>query len=211
MRSICFWVVVIALSLAANAASVLAKTSTPAQGSASEQGPSASPPSVQRENADRAYFSDRILITQDGKALRFYTDLLKDKTVLIQFMYTQCQEACPLTTQQLAETQPLLGQRLGKDIFFLSFSVDPGTDTPALLQEYSRRFKAGPGWLFLTGKKDDMDAVTHQLGQVSPYIEGHLPIFIIGNVLTGHWMKLQPYTTPAAIARELLSLADERG
>jgi protein SCO1 len=210
MPSINLWFLAAALGLAASTATVWAQTAPHAKGAASSQSHSTGKLSVQREAADRAYFSDRILITQEGNPLRFYSDLLKDKTVLIQFMYTQCQEACPLTTKQLADTQPLLGQRLGKDILFLSLSVDPGKDTPALLQDYSRRFKAGPGWLFLTGDKSNMDAITHQLGQVSPYIEGHLPIFILGNVRTGHWMKLQPYTTPTAIARELLELANER-
>lgn len=172
-------------------------------------GASAAQPAMSRDEADRAYFTDRVLITQHGKEVRFYSDLLRGKTVLVQFLYTQCKEACPLTTKQLADTQTKLGKRLGRDIYFLSLSVDPANDTPERLNEYSRRFQAGPGWLFLTGKKEDVDAVTHKLGQTSPVIEGHLPIFILGNVQTGHWMKLQPYSTPSVIAEQLLTLADE--
>lgn len=165
--------------------------------------------SSRRDEGNRAYFTDRVLITQHGKEVRFYSDLLRGKTVLIQFLYTRCREACPLTTKQLADTQAKLEQRLGKDVWFLSLSVDPGTDTPERLNEYGRRFKAGPGWLFLTGKKEDIDAVAQKLGQSSPVIEGHLPIFILGNVGTGHWMKLQPYSAPSLIAKQLLTLADE--
>jgi protein SCO1/2 len=162
------------------------------------------------DEPDRAYFSDRRLVTQDGNEVKFYTDLLKDKVVLIQFIYTRCAEACPLTTKQLADTQKLLGKRLGRDIYFLSISVDPQRDTPEHLKAYSQQFKAGKGWLFLTGHKEDVGYVTNKLGQVSPVIEGHLPIFLLGNVRTGHWLKMQPYSAPSLIAEQLLALADEK-
>ena len=168
-------------------------------------------PTINREEANRRYFTDRLLVNQDGQAMRFYSDLLKDKVVLIQFLYTQCQEACPLTTKQLADTQKLLDGRLGKDIVFLSLTVDPETDTPQRLKDYSQRFKAGKGWWFLTGTKQDVDGVAHQLGQTAPVAEGHLPIFILGNVRTGHWIKMMPSSTPPLIAEQLLKLADEKG
>ncbi len=165
--------------------------------------------SVTKDEAARRYFSDRKLITQDGNEVRFYSDLLKDRVVLIQFIYTHCKEACPLTTQQLADTQKLLGEHLGRDIYFLSISVDPQRDTPELLQAFSEKFGAGKGWFFLTGSKQDVDHVTHKLGQVSPVAEGHLPIFLLGNVKTGHWLKMQPYSKPSLIAEQLLTLAEE--
>jgi protein SCO1/2 len=166
-------------------------------------------PLADRERAARSYFTDRPLLTQDGQTVRFYTDLLKDKVVLIQFIYTQCKEACPLTTQQMADTQRVLGNRLGKDIYFLSLTVDPEQDTPERMKEYSHQFKAGKGWLFLTGRKEDVDTVTHKLGQTSAVVEGHPPIFILGNVRTAHWMKMQPFSTPSHIAEQLLKLAEE--
>ena len=168
-------------------------------------------PAINREEANRRYFTDRLLVNQEGQAMRFYSDLLKGKVVLIQFLYTQCQEACPLTTKQLADTQKLLDGRLGKDIVFLSLTVDPETDTPQRLKEYSQRFKADKGWWFLTGNKQDVDGVAHKLGQTAPVAEGHLPIFILGNVRTGHWMKMMPSSMPPQIAEQLLKLADEKG
>lgn len=168
-------------------------------------------PLADREQAARSYFTDRPLLTQDGQTVRFYTDLLKDKVVLIQFIYTQCKESCPLITKQMADTQQVLGNRMGKDIYFLSLTVDPEQDTPERMKEYSHQFKTGKGWLFLTGRKEDVDAVTHKLGQTSAVVEGHSPIFILGNVRTAHWMKMQPFSTPSHIAEQLLKLAEESG
>lgn len=180
-----------------------------ADGSA-QQGTIASQPSMSHDEAARRYFSDRKLTTQDGRQVKFYTDLLKDKVVLIQFIFTRCTDACPLTTKQLADTQKLLGERLGEDIFFLSISVDPQRDTPEQLKAYSQRFNAEKGWLFLTGHKEDVDQINRKLGQVSPVVEGHLPIFLLGNVRTGHWLKMQPYSASTLIAEQLLTLADEK-
>src|SRR5512146_2087056 len=105
------------------------------------------------------YFPNVPLITQDGTTLHFYDDLLKGKIVGIDLIYTHCKDECPLETAKLAQVQRLLGDRLGKDIFFYSISIDPEHDTPAVLKAYAEKFHAGPGWLFLTGKKADLDLV----------------------------------------------------
>lgn len=185
------------------------KTGTETASAPEQQKTGALQAAVTQDEAARQYFSDSKLTTQDGNEVRFYTDLLKERVVLIQFIYTHCKEACPLTTQQLADTQKLLGERLGKDIYFLSISVDPERDTPDLLQEFGDKFGAGKGWFFLTGSKQNVELVTRKLGEVAPVAEGHLPIFLLGNVKTGHWLKMQPYTQPSLIAEQLLTLADE--
>src|SRR5476649_1341217 len=71
------------------------------------------------------YFPNIPLTTQDGKTVHFYDDLLKDKKVVINFIYTRCGDSCPLETARLAQVQRILGDRMGRDIFFYSFSVDP--------------------------------------------------------------------------------------
>src|SRR6267154_4135366 len=80
------------------------------------------------------YFTNTPLITQDGKTVRFYDDLIKGKSVVINFIYTQCGDSCPLETAKLAQVQKLLGDRVGKDIFFYSISIDPKRDTPQKLK-----------------------------------------------------------------------------
>src|SRR5512134_3705520 len=104
------------------------------------------------EAGRRDYFTDLPLLTQDGRPVRFYSDILKDKVVLISFIFTNCDEACPLLMRSFREVQDLLGDRVGRDVFLVSISVDPEADTPDALKEYGERYGAGAGWVFLTGK-----------------------------------------------------------
>ncbi len=135
------------------------------------------------------YFSDVELINQDGQKMRFYSDVLKDKVVVINTFFTTCTGVCPPINRTLERMQEALGDRLGKDAFLVSMSVDPETDTPSKLKEYSRRFHARPGWIFLTGKKENVDWALYKLGQYVETKDGHTTIIIIGNEPKGLWKK----------------------
>ena len=135
------------------------------------------------------YFSDVELINQDGQKMRFYSDVLKDKVVVINTFFTTCTGVCPPMNRNLEKVQEALGERLGKDAFLVSVSVDPETDTPGRLKEYSRRFHARPGWIFLTGKKENIDWVLYKLGQYFETKDDHTAIIIIGNEPKGLWKK----------------------
>jgi len=135
------------------------------------------------------YFSDVELINQDGQKMRFYSDVLKDKVVVINTFFTTCTGVCPPINRTLERMQEALGDRLGKDAFLVSMSVDPETDTPSKLKEYSRRFHARPGWIFLTGKKENVDWALYKLGQYVETKDGHTTIIIIGNESKGLWKK----------------------
>src|SRR5262245_43126643 len=99
------------------------------------------------------YFPNVPLITQDGTTVHFYDDLLKGKKVAVNLIYTSCKDECPLETARLVQVQRLLGDRVGKDVFFYSISIDPKRDTPGVLKAYAEKFGVGPGWLFLTGEE----------------------------------------------------------
>jgi len=135
------------------------------------------------------YFSDVELINQDGQKMRFYSDVLKDKVVVINTFFTTCTGVCPPINRTLERMQEALGDRLGKDAFLVSMSVDPDTDTPSKLKEYSRRFHARSGWIFLTGKKENVDWALYKLGQYVETKDGHTTIIIIGNEPKGLWKK----------------------
>ncbi len=135
------------------------------------------------------YFSDVELINQDGQKVRFYSDVLKNKVVVINTFFTTCTGVCPPINRTLERMQEALGDRLGKDAFLVSMSVDPDTDTPSKLKEYSRRFHARPGWIFLTGKKENVDWALYKLGQYVETKDGHTTIIIIGNEPKGLWKK----------------------
>ena len=135
------------------------------------------------------YFSDVELINQDGQKMRFYNDVLKDKVVVINTFFTSCTGVCPPINRTLERMQEALGDRLGKDAFLVSMSVDPETDTPSKLKEYSQRFHARSGWIFLTGKKENVDWALYKLGQYVETKDGHTTIIIIGNEPKGLWKK----------------------
>jgi len=140
-------------------------------------------------SAAAKYFSDVELINQDGQKLRFYSDVLKDKVVIINAFFSTCTSVCPPMNRNLEKIQDALGDRLGKEVFLVSISVDPENDTPARLKEYSQRFHARPGWLFLTGKKENVDWALYKLGQYVETKNDHTTIVIIGNEPKGLWKK----------------------
>ena len=114
------------------------------------------------------YFPNVVLTTHQGKSVRFFDDLIKGRIVAIDLIYTTCQYACPLETARLAQVQRALGERMGRDVFFYSITIDPDHDTPAVLDAYARKYNVGPGWLFLTGAKADIDLLSRKLGLYSP-------------------------------------------
>lgn len=121
-----------------------------------------------RERIRQRYFPDLVLTTHEGKRVRFYDDLIKDKIVIINFMYAKCEGICPPVTANLVKVQKLLGDRLGRDIFINSFTLKPEQDTPEVLKRYADAYKAKPGWTFVTGAPADMETVRRKLGFTDP-------------------------------------------
>src|SRR4051794_634089 len=151
----------------------------------------------------RIVFPDVTLTTQDGENVKFY-DLIKGKIVAIDLIYTNCQYACPLESARLARMQQLLGDRMGRDVFFISISIDPEHDTPAALKAYGKQYAAGPGWIFLTGKMADIDLLSKKLGLWSdPTLtqDGHTPMLLIGNEAAGMWTQTSALDNPAYTAK----------
>ena len=137
----------------------------------------------------KSYFPDVELVTHEGKTVRFYDDLIKDKVFVVSFLYTTCRDFCPLAAARLSELQEKLGDAMGRDIFFYSISIDPETDTPERLKEYAKTFGAGPGWLFLTGRPEDIQALRYKLGDRGKTLSEHRNEILLGNGGTGGWAR----------------------
>jgi len=156
------------------------------------------------------YFPNVELTTQDGQKVHFYDDLLKGKIVVIDLIYTRCVDSCPLETARLVQVQKMLGDRMGKDIFFYSISIDPKRDTPEVLKAYAEKYHVGPGWLFLTGKPDDIDLVSKKLGLYSDpdpnNRDGHTPGLMVGNEPAGQWMRNAATDNPRFLALTIENL-----
>ena len=157
-----------------------------------------------------AWFTNVELRTHEGKTVRFYDDLLKDKIILVNFMYTECGDICPGMTQNLADVQKLLGDRVGRDIFMYSISLQPEHDTPERLKAYAETFDVGPGWLFLTGAREDIELLRHRLGFVDSDpvqdadLEQHIGTVRIANVPLHRWMMSPALLNPEAIVRSVM-------
>lgn len=159
----------------------------------------------------RKRFLNVELCTHEGQEVRFYDDLIKGKTVLINFMYTVCKDeaVCPLMTANLVQVQKALGSRMGRDIFIYSITLDPDRDTPEALKRYAELFRVKPGWLFLTGKRDDIEKLRRNLGfaDSDPLLDKdrsqHIGVVRFGIEPLDRWAMCPALTKPQSIARHI--------
>ena len=167
----------------------------------------ASPAAADNARWGAGYFPNVMLTTQDGEQVRFYDDLVKGKIVAINLIYTTCKYACPLETARLTQVAKLLGERMGRDIFFYSISIDPDHDTPQVLKAYAQKYQVGPGWTFLTGKKSEIETISKKLGLYSEpdpsNPDGHTPMLLVGNEETGQWMRNSAMDNPKFLSRTI--------
>lgn len=156
-----------------------------------------------------AYFGDAVLTDQDGNRHRFWSDLLAEDVVLVNVVFSRCPSACPLATQHLRQVRRLLGDRFGREVRFLSFSVDPDHDTPEAMKAFARAQGADePGWRFLVADRETMAGVLGRLGQWSDDAASHSTLMIAGNARRAHWLKLRPGLPPERIVADLERLLE---
>ncbi len=152
-----------------------------------------------------SYFPNHTLINEEGKKFKFFDDLIKDKIVAINFIYTTCPDSCPLETAQLMRVQNIMGDRIGKDVHIYSITIDPDFDTPEVLKKYKEKF--GANWNFFTGNKNDIINIRRKLGlyieEIQDGSNNHNVSMIIGNQATGQWMKRSPFENPHLLAEQM--------
>ena len=149
------------------------------------------------------------LLTQEGREVRFYDDLVKGKTAVINFFYTLCSSTCPLSTRNLAEVADDLRRRGHRDVVFLSLSLAPEFDTPEVLKAYAEAHGAGSGWFFLTGRRYDIEQLRRSLGvyDVDPELDQdptrHTGIAVIGNEPVGRWRAMPAMAHPVRVRQAI--------
>jgi protein SCO1/2 len=154
-------------------------------------------------------FPDLELLDQEGRAVHFYSDLIKGRVVAINFIFTTCTTICPPMGATFSKVQTLLEKKLGKDFFLISVSVDPLTDTPERLKAWSAKFDRKEGWTLVTGNKSEVDRLLKTLGAYTPLKENHTPLVIIGNDASGEWTRAYGLA-PAARLAEIIEAAMEK-
>ena len=147
----------------------------------------------------RMSIPDVELLDQDGRKVRFYSDLVKGRTVAIQFIFTTCTTVCPPLGATFARVRRELGERAGKDVFLISISVDPATDTPERLKAWGGKFKAGEGWTLVTGPKPRVDELLRALGASVSNPADHSATVLVGNDATGQWKRAYGLASPKVL------------
>lgn len=149
------------------------------------------------------------ILDQHGKQLNFYTDLVKDKTVAINFIFTTCTTICPPLTATFRRVQQDVAAR-ALDVQLISVSVDPATDTPERLLAFGDKFKAGPHWTFVTGDKSEIDALLRALGAATADRNDHTPLVLIGNDKAGYWTRTYGLSPPATLLKVIEDAAGRK-
>ena len=147
---------------------------------------------------------------QNGNALNFYTDLVKGKIVAINFIFTTCTTICPPLTATFRRVQEDAKAK-GLDVQLISVSVDPVTDTPERMRDFAAKFKAAPGWTFVTGEKAQIDSVLQALGAAVANKNDHTPMILIGNDESDYWTRAYGLTAPGKIVDLLGEAAKRKG
>jgi protein SCO1/2 len=156
------------------------------------------------------YFPNVELTTHEGKKVLFYDDLIKDKIVVINFMYADCEGICPTITMNLVKAQKILGARVGRDIFMYSLTLSPEKDTPAALKHYAKMHGVMPGWQFLTGKPEDIERLRRSLGfstgnqKLDKDKTNHIGMVKYGNERREWWGMVPGKAKPTWIAESIL-------
>ena len=147
---------------------------------------------------------------QSGKRLKFYTDLVKGKTVAVNFIFTTCTTICPPLSATFRRVQQQLAEAGAADVQLISVSVDPVTDTPERMRDYAAKFKAGPGWTFVTGDKLEIDSLLRALGSAVADKNEHTPSVLVGNDAAGKWTRTYGLSSPAALVKIIRETASHQ-
>src|SRR5919202_1305374 len=199
--------------LAMGAAPVLAGVAAYAAGESgllSDDEPRFKPAESPRALLQQRHLPNVPLVTHEGRQVRFYDDLVKDKKVVLTFVSSRAPAQSRTVTRNLAAVQRFFGWRIGTDIYMYSIARNPDRDTPAVLARWARRSGARPGWRFLTGEPSAVETLRHSLGFASPdRAEDADPAYSIGLLRYGiepemRWAHCQSQAEPRVIVHSLL-------
>ena len=146
---------------------------------------------------------------QNGKRIRFYTDLVKGKTVAINFIFTTCTAICPPLTATFRRVQQDLAER-APQVGLISVSVDPTVDNPERLRDFAAKYKAAPGWTFVTGEPAEIDKLLKALGVAVADKNDHTPMILIGNDAAGYWTRAYGLSSPTSLAQTISEVAGRK-
>lgn len=158
----------------------------------------------------RLHLPDAALLDRDGRKVRLNSDVLQDRIVVMDFVYTSCTTVCPVVSAILSRVQAALGERVGKEVRLVSLSIDPLRDTPARLKRYAAMHGAGAGWTWLTGTPQAVNDVLKGAGTYTPNFEDHPTVIMVGDARTGQWSRYYGFVDPQALLARVDALTAAR-
>lgn len=178
----------------------------PREKEAAENPPAAPAPAAA---ATQIRFPDEALYDQDGRPVKLVSDVVGDRLVVMDFVFTSCTTICPLLSGIMSGVQEGLGDE-GGDVSLVSVTVDPARDTPARLKAYAQKWKAKPGWTFLTGERDAVKRVLEAAGAYTADFTAHPPMVLVGDGKSGKWTRLNGFPKRTQVLAELSALRQRR-
>lgn len=172
-------------------------------GDRKDQNPASRGIEVDIKGLGRVQIPDLMLRDQTGRNIRLYTDLIKDKVVVISFFYTSCTYTCTLQGKTFSRLQSLLGNRLGKSVFLISVTTDPATDNPAQLKAWAQHYDVRSGWTLVTGEEAEMNKLLIPFTGTPAGGGMHLPVTFIGNEKTGLWTSAKGVFAPEDLVKAI--------
>jgi protein SCO1 len=155
----------------------------------------------------RPTIPDVAVLDQHNRALRFQSDLVDARTVVINFIFTSCTTTCPLLTTAMRAIQRELADRVGRDVWLISVSVDPTVDRPERLRAIAEQYGAGDGWTFVTGGRPEINRLLKALGSYGGDVTAHTTTMVIGNARTGRWIRTSALAPTSTNVRLILAAA----
>jgi protein SCO1/2 len=160
-------------------------------------------------NGVKVALPDLILLDQEGRKVRLYSDLIKGKVVVLTFFYTSCAFVCTMQGTTFSKLQTLLGERLGKSVFLVSVTTDPATDTPQQLKAWAARYHVKPGWTLVTGGEAELNKLLPQFTG-NPAGRGmHGAMTFIGNDRNGVWMSTRGVLAPEELFNAAVAMTQD--
>ena len=153
---------------------------------------------------------DVVMVTQDGDQVNLAADIVADRIVVVDFVYTTCTTVCPVLSAIFTQVQHKLGDRLGDDVIMVSISVDPLRDTPARMKSYASNLGAGDGWVWLTGQKQTVTKVLEEFGAYTPNFEDHPSMILVGDGKSGQWARYLGFPAADQIVEKVNEFSAER-
>lgn len=160
-----------------------------------------------KRSVERYTVPDVTLINQDGKKVRLTTLLNANQPVVVDFIYGTCTTICPVLSAGFVNLQRKLGS--GNPPQLVSITIDPEYDTPKVMKEYLNRYRAKPGWDFLTGSRQDIEKVMRAFNAYIPDKMSHYPLNLIRSPKDGTWVRLFGVMSSSEFMEEYLRVAEK--